>query len=325
MDRIALASDNERRKLFMDVSDKLGSTDFIIEKDFWVSWILEKIFTDKYLSEILCFKGGTSLSKAFHLIERFSEDVDLILSQEIVLKDGEKLAQPSKTKQSAFNKEIENRAVCYITTELKEKIAEALGNVCSVFEDKEDGHVLYVQFPHLFSYAYIKPDIKLEIGPLALWDPNEKYPVSSYVADLYPELGLKSAIVPTIKAERTFWEKITILHHEHYRPESSPLQSRYSRHYYDIFKMGHSEVRSRAMANMELLTGVVEFKKWFYPRGWAKYEEAVPGTLRLYPAEYNLSALKKDYAEMQYMIFGDIPEWNEILKYLKELEAELNI
>jgi hypothetical protein len=165
MDRIAYAPDKERTAIFEDTADKIGTTAFIVEKDFWVSWVLEKIFTDEYLSGILCFKGGTSLSKAFKLIERFSEDIDLILSQKTVLNENEKLEQPSNTKQARFNKEIEERAIRFISSNLKEKTAAALGELCHVSVDTEDGHILHVKFPKLFGYAYINPDVKLEVGP----------------------------------------------------------------------------------------------------------------------------------------------------------------
>ena len=325
MDKIAYAPNRERAAIFEDVADKIGITAFIIEKDFWVSWVLGKIFNDEYLTDILCFKGGTSLSKAFKLIERFSEDIDLILSQKIILAENEKLEQPSNTKQAQFNEEVEKRALSFISTELKEIIAAVLGEVCTVSVDAADGHILQVSFPKLFDYSYINPDVKLEIGPLSLWDPNEKYPVSSFVADTYPELKIESPLVPTIKPVRTFWEKITILHHEHYRPGSRPIPPRYSRHYYDVFKMGRSDfgVKDQALRNPELLIEVVDFKNRFYPRGWARYDEARKGILRLYPGEYHLSALRKDYAEMRNMIFGTIPEWDEILHYMKQLEDEI--
>ena len=324
MDKIASASDSERKKLFIDAADKANIADFIVEKDFWVSWVLGKIFADKYLSEVLCFKGGTSLSKAFGLIDRFSEDIDLILSQHAILKTGETLEQSSNSKQAEFNKEVESRAGYFISTVLKDKIAKVLKEICEVETDVKDDHVLFVKFPRVFDYNYIQSDIKLEIGPLALWNPNEKYPISSFIAVSLPELELANPIIPTIKPERTFWEKITILHHEHYRPETSPLTPRYSRHYYDVFKMGNSKIKEEALTNLKLLEEVVAFKKRFYPRGWAKYDEAVLGTIRLYPAKQNLKDLEQDYIKMQKMIFGASPKWEEILGYLKELQAEIN-
>lgn len=231
MDKIAGASRSERASIFEDVADKISSTAFIVEKDFWVSWILGRIFSDERLCRLLCFKGGTSLSKVFKLIERFSEDIDLILSMTAVLREGENTEQPSKTKQEKFNAEIEKRAELFISTELLEYIASVLHGVCSVEAGSNDGHVLIVRYPRIFDGSYVNPDVKLEIGPLALWNPNEKYPISSYVADAYPSLNMQTPFIPTIKAERTFWEKATILHHEYHRPPASPLQPRYSRHY----------------------------------------------------------------------------------------------
>jgi len=324
MDKIALATDIERRGLFIEVADKTGISNFIIEKDFWVSWVLGKIFADAELAKILCFKGGTSLSKVFGLIDRFSEDLDLILAQSVVLKDGEKIKQSSITKQAEFNKIVEERAGIYIKTKLKDKISKILGKICKVYPDNNDKNVLYVRFPHVFDYSYIQPEIKLEIGPLALWDPNEREPISSFIAKALPELKLDNPIVPTIKPERTFWEKLTILHQEHYRPETSLLQPRYSRHYYDVFKIGQTDVKDRALSDIVLLTEVVNFKKCFYPRSWARYDEALRGTIRLLPAPQNLATLAEDYVRMQNMIFGNKPKWEEIISFLQELENEIN-
>jgi predicted nucleotidyltransferase component of viral defense system len=324
MDRIACAPDHERKNLFIEVSDKLSINDFIVEKDFWVSWVLGKIFYDDELSNILCFKGGTSLSKAFGLIDRFSEDIDIILSQSVVLNEGEVLEQPSNSKQINFNKIVEKRAEDYIKTELKENISKALGEICSVNSDNDDGHILNINFPRVFDYSYIQPDIKLEVGPLALWNPNERYPISSFIARVLPELELEIPLVPTIKPERTFWEKITILHQEHHRPKSLPLQQRYSRHYYDVYKMGNSKVKAGALADIALLKEVVDFKKRFYPRAWAEYEKAIPGSICLLPTEHNSEILVKDYERMKNMIFGEVPSWDTILTGLHELECAIN-
>jgi hypothetical protein len=324
MDRIASADKRERLAIFNEVAVKAKLPNYIVEKDFWVSWVLGKIFTDEELSQILCFKGGTSLSKAFHLIERFSEDIDIILSLKTVLHDGELLEQPSNSKQAAFNKIIENRAGEYISTTLKDKIAKLLSPICTVKPNEADCHVLHIIFPRVFDYFYITPEIKLEIGPLALWNPNDRFRITSFVDQYLPELKLSEPHVPTIRPERTFWEKITILHHEHYRPVESPVPPRYSRHYYDIFKMGHSDVKTKAFTNIELLKEVVAFKKRFYPRGWAKYEEAFPGTMCLIPAIHNQSALIEDYGRMKNMIYGKTPSWEEIMAYIASLETEIN-
>ena len=324
MNKIISADNIQRLRVFNEVGSILKRESSIIEKDFWVSWILEKIFADDRINKKLCFKGGTSLSKAYHLIERFSEDIDLILSLNVVLQKGEELNQPSKSKQEKFNKIIEDRACNYIQTELKNILSEILSPICSVVSVPEDSHILEIVFPRACEYGYIKPNIKLEIGPLALWNPNEVCEITSFVADTLPELGIKNPKISTIKAERTFWEKITILHHENHRPLNSITPARYSRHYYDVFKIGHTEIKNRAFQNVELLKEVISFKNRFYPRGWAKYDEAVPGTIKLFPAEHNMKILSKDYDDMKDMIYGETPSWEEILNYIVALEKEIN-
>lgn len=324
MDKIALAKNQQRQTIFNDVAVSLNLNPFIVEKDFWVTWVLNKIFQNPELSNILCFKGGTSLSKAFGLIERFSEDIDLILAQHLVLQTGEHLEQKTNNKQATFNKTIEERAGSYIGTTLKDKLDAVLQPVCKVLKDDSDDHVLRIIYPRVFDDGYIQPEIKLEIGPLALWNPNEKYQITSFVAKALPELNLTIPLVPTIKPVRTFWEKITILHHEHYRPESSTVPSRYSRHYYDIFKMAQTDIKQEALQRIDLLKEVISFKKRFYPRGWAKYDEAVPGTLQLMPPAHSLPVFANDYENMKPMIYGDKPQWAEILAFIQTLEADIN-
>ncbi len=324
MDRIVKAKKTERQHLFTEVSSRLHLSPFVIEKDFWVSWLLEKIFSDTYLQTCLCFKGGTSLSKAFHLIERFSEDIDLILSQHLVLQEDEELIQPSNSKQEKFNKLIEERAGAFISQELKEHLSKLVAPICKVENDINDTHTLYVTYPRVFDDAYIQPTIKLEVGPLALWNPNEKYTITSFVGETLTELNLSLPCIPTVKPERTFWEKITILHHEHHRPEGSTTPLRYSRHYYDVYKIAQSNVKEIAFNNLDLLNEVVAFKKRFYPRGWARYDEAIPGTLKLLPAPHNMHILEEDYKRMQNMIYGESPLWQTLMETIEQLEREIN-
>lgn len=325
MDKIALATSKQRMIVFTEAASKLKLPPYIVEKDFWVSWVLGKMFADPFLRDILRFKGGTSLSKAYGVIERFSEDIDLILDARVVLFADEELEQKSNTRQAAFNKDVERRAEEYIQSELKANISKVLGKVCKIKGDTDDGHVLQIVYPKVFDYAYIQPMIKLEIGPLSLWDPIEERSITSFVSKTLPELKISDPVVPTIKAERTFWEKITILHHEANRPaDKGPVPARYSRHYYDVFKLGHTDIKEKAFADLDLLKGVVNFKIRFYPRGWAKYEEAKPGTMKLLPPEHSMPILKDDYKKMQNMIYGDAPDWDTILAYLTDLENEIN-
>ena len=296
----------------------------MLEKDVWVTYVLERIFADRELSMILRFKGGTSLSKAHGLIERFSEDVDLILDWTRFQDLGDPNAARSKTKQGAFNEKMNETAGQFVSGELRERLQSVLGDICRVECDAVEPLNLHVIYPKSFDDPYLTPSVKLEIGPLASWVPCEPKSVSSLVAKLLPQLGLASFELSVIKAERTFWEKIEALHHEHYRPETKKAPRRFSRHYYDVYRMYHSPVYATAKNNLALLQDVVDFTQKFYPRSWAHFELCKPGTMLLQPSEHALPIMRADYQAMRQMIYGDYPSFDELLETLKELESDVN-
>jgi hypothetical protein len=284
---------------------------------------LNRLFSDPELQKILCFKGGTSLSKVFGVIDRFSEDIDLILDWN-TLSNGKEIIQPSKNKQSKRNEEINEDAKIYIATILKEQIEKLVGDICSVSIDEFDGNTLQIEYPKGITDKYLLPHIKLEIGPLAAWTPNKKYPIKPYIDGASENIKIENIYVPTIILERTFWEKVTILHKEHFRTSERNNPERYSRHYYDLYKIGKSEMINSSLARTDLLKEVVEFKERFYPCAWARYDLAVQGSLKLLPTEENKKYLKDDYKKMQGMIFGEYPAWEDILIFLEEMEVEIN-
>lgn len=324
MNKIANLKEKERSELFSETAIALGTTNAIVEKDFWVVWTLDKIFNDDRLNKILMFKGGTSLSKVFNLIGRFSEDIDLILDWRLISEGNPLREHPSKNKQVKFNEEINEKAKIYIKDELLSIISDVTSPLCSC-SIEEDGFSVTIKYPSAFEDDYLRPEILLEIGPLASWLPFDSFEIESFASQHFPQVFEKSKCeVNTIVAKRTFWEKATILHHEANRPEDSFMPTRYSRHYYDLAMMASSEVKNDALSDFELLENVVEFKQKFYPRTWAKYEEATPGTLRLLPPEFRLDSLKKDYKAMQSMIFDKYITFEEIINILTKLENEIN-
>ena len=323
MRRLIEENAEERMTLFIRCSRLKNIPLDMIEKDFWVCWALSRIFGDPQLHRILRFKGGTSLSKAFHLIERFSEDIDLILDWRLVTQE-DPMQSRSNAQQDKFNKRIQEESADYISHQLKEKISTVFDGECQVTADEDDGHIIWIEYPHERSTGYILPRVKLEIGPLASWVPHDVFPVIPYVGEAFPQLGIQPFGVPTILAERTFWEKVTILHQEHFRPENLSVPSRFSRHYYDLFMMSSSSMCQQALENTELLRQVVDFKRKFYPREWARYDLASPGTIQLMPAEHSHTPLLHDYDSMKKMIYGAYPSWDEILAGLKNLEASIN-
>jgi len=324
MDKVARLSQAERSELFSETAVRKGMTPAIAEKDFWVTWTLDKLFAHPKLSRILMFKGGTSLSKVFGLIERFSEDIDLILDWNLVVGEDPE-ADRSKAKQAKLNKEINERGQAYIASELLETVKGVLAPVCTCDLDSDDPNTLNVRYPAAFSDAYLRPEVRLEIGPLASWLPFGDYSIRPYAAEVFPAVFDRSDCrVKAIKAERTFWEKATILHHEAHRPEGNIQPPRNSRHYYDLAQMAASTTKEVALGNIDLLHDVVEFKQRFYPRGWARYDLAVPGTLKLVPEAHVLAIVKSDYRAMANMIFGEYPSIESILDRLKALEDEIN-
>ena len=179
--------------------------------------------------------------------------------------------------------------------------------VCTAEIEAEAPDVINITYPAAFADRYLRPEIRLEIGPLARWIPNAEYTIRSYVAEEYPYIVFEPPIVvQAIKAERTFWEKATILHQEAFRPLSKLQPPRYSRHYYDLAMMAESDIRAKALNAMDLLESVVTFKRKFYPRAWARYELAKPGSLKLLPPDDHQRILKDDYRKMQAMLYGEL-------------------
>ena len=328
MDKVVHWSSEERRTLFLEVSRRTGFSPAVVEKDFWVCWTLKRLFERPELSKLLIFKGGTSLSKVFGLIDRFSEDIDLVLDWRVVT-DEDPMADRSNTQQGILNERLNEVAREYITGELSRLLTGVLGDQCEIkvnAGEKDLGHIVRVKYPETSDIGNLLPYIQLEIGPLASWLPHSEQTVCSYVAEEFPDQFDDPACpVRAIDAERTFWEKATILHHEAHRPESSVIPVRYSRHYYDLYLMAKEKaLKAKALGDLEMLASVVEFKKKFYPRGWANYDEAKPGSFKLIPPERVLAVMRRDYDAMGEMIFGRHPSFDEIIHGLTDLEAEIN-
>jgi hypothetical protein len=323
----AKRSAQERRELFRATAQALQVHEAIIEKDFWVCWVLDYIFRSSPWKDKLVFKGGTSLSKAYHVIERFSEDIDLILDWRLLgYSADEPWQERSATRQIAFNIEANEQCAVFLAREFVPALSRSLNELAATeigVESKEQD--VLIQYPASFSLPAILPHIKLEIGPLAAWIPNEKKVIRPYVAEKFPHLFAQSSTsVSTVAAERTFWEKATILHQEAHRPPNSRLPLRYSRHYYDLYRLSCSPIRDKALARFDLLQDSADFKMKFYRSAWAKYKEAKPGSLRLSPSPERVADLRKDYQSMQPMLFGPIPVFEDILAELTALEKIIN-
>lgn len=327
---IATINENDRKALFHNTAAKMGMTDAIVEKDFWVCYMLDYLFHRSAWKDKIAFKGGTSLSKAYGLIERFSEDIDLILDWRVLgYGKDEPWQERSNTKQDAFIKEANARAEVFLRDTFLPTIladlTDELGQKVHCFIDYNDPQTVKIVYPNSFSDSSILQEIRLEIGALAAWTPVKEATITPYSAQLYARLFTQpSTEVLTVLPERTFWEKVTILHREAFRPEDRPFPSRYSRHYYDLYKMMKDSVKDNALEDNDLLDRVVKFKDKFYRCPWARYDLAMRGTMKLLPPEYNIAKLRADYDHMQNMLFGEKPAFDEILNALTQLENEIN-
>lgn len=197
-----------------------------------------------------------------------------------------------------------------------------LGDWISV--DTEDEMVLNFYYPQIFEAEYLRSCIRLEIGPLAEWMPSHVTEIIPFAAERYPAVfEQKETRVLTIDVERTFWEKITILHKIAHFPIDKPFPSRYARHLYDVYNLGHSWVKETAFEKKELLEKDVTFKQKFYYSKGAHYETATLDGVVLIPNEGIMKVLAEDYAAMKNMIYGNVPEFAEMLTYLEKLQKEI--
>lgn len=323
MKNIAKLTEQERRELFSETANAMNITAAAAEKDFWICWVLLHIFDNKQLSSCLRFKGGTSLSKCYNAIERFSEDIDLILDWTQLTQENPE-AERSKTKQGKLNQTINEHSKSYIADSLLPRLRALMDDTCELLIDTDDAHTINITYPQAFASAYLRPQVRLEIGPLAAMLPMEWCEVEPYAATYFPAVFTQARIsVPTILVARTFWEKLTILHAEAHRPSNKALPSRYARHYYDVYKLLTTGLSQQALDQVSLLKDVVTFKQRFYPSGWANYEHATLAGLLLQPSGDHIAALRADYQQMQEMLFGEKPSFEDIIEALIDLEDQL--
>ena len=336
MNGIAQMRARERAEVFTETADRKGLADVIVEKDFWVCWILQQIFTIDALSARLLFKGGTSLSKIFHAINRFSEDIDLAVNYAALGFTGDRdprRAGISNTRRTNILDEMMVECRRYVGGEfrqaLKSRCEDLLGksNVWNLDISLQDPNVVRFQYPASgnTNQSYVNPQVVLELGTHAEFVPYDRFTIRSFVAEEFPDLFANVDVgVVALLAKRTFWEKATILHAEYHRPPEKALPERYSRHYYDVAMLAEGPVRAEALADIDLLAQVVKHKETFYAAAWARYDLAKPGTLRLSPSETRITALERDYRNMGVMIFGEPPKFDQVMTTLAALEQEIN-
>lgn len=330
MKNIGKLNKEDRIVLFTQTAEYKGMTPSIIEKDFWVCFMLDHLFNDSKYKGAFVFKGGTSLSKSYHVIERFSEDIDLILDwRKIIPENSNPWDERSKTKQDLYNKNLNKEAANFYVNSLiptlNDELSLKLGKNEWVRIDENDEMVINFYYPRDFDTDYIIPIVRLEIGPLAEWTPSHIVNIEPFVVEKFPNFfKFSSTNILTVDVERTFWEKITILHTIANYPLDKKIPRRYARHLYDVYCMANSDIKDTAFKRKDLLEKDVSFKLKFYYSKRASYENATLSTIQLIPNNAVINDLKQDYQNMKSMIYGYYPDFDLIIECLSKLQEEIH-
>ena len=341
--QIIAATDDERAGLFNTTAQRKGTTAQNIEKDFWVSWCLDVLFNGLINHHRMLFKGGTSLSKGFGLIDRFSEDIDITVYRADLGIDTsiEELKDYTSSKLKKTRKKIEENCENYITGELLTNCTEIITETVErnrlstdqfqIVSDPEHKQTLKLYYPQAKidqHDSYVERVVKLEFGAKSALCPNTKCTINPYIDDDMANLDFGVQNITTIIPERTLWDKIIILHSlKGWFDNKNELRGggdRESRHYYDVFQLLQSETGRNALNDIDLGSECVLQSRVFFYRKQFNLEMAKPPTFSILPEGRMLSELRNDYEAMSGMIFGNPPRFEDIIDCIRDLEKELN-
>jgi len=343
--KIIAATPEDRRDLFLATANRIGTPIQNVEKDFWVVWVLDVLFNGKEKDEPrLLFKGGTSLSKAYGLISRFSEDIDITvfredLGQPIEVSDLEML---SGKKQRARLEEIKTACQAYIQGPLLVRLNRQMMAIFSaagqtiteapviVDPDDHDQQTLLVRYPSVNDNldGYLRPSVKIEAGAKSALDPHKEVTIRPYLSEDISSVDLIVHGVVTIDAERTFWDKVVILHglrrwHDN-RGVLRQQGHRISRHYYDIYKLFETPVGKKAVVDRALGNDCVRHALMFFNGNDLDLATALNGKFSIAPTEGMMLDLKADYDAMKTMVFDEVPNFSQVIAAVNQLDKELN-
>ena len=316
----------EKVKILKEVANQTNMPDFNVEKDWWVVQTLAIVF-EMEIGPHLVFKGGTSLSKSWGIINRFSEDVDLAVDRSFLGFEGI-LGKNQRTK-------LRKKSSSYITSNFAPALQEAFNkrgmsdveiNVIATTESDQDPKLVEIHYPAVVEYAeYIKPRVLLEVGCRSLIEPKTDRAIMSLIDEQFPKSSFaqQSILIPSVNPERTFLEKIFLLHEEFQKPK--PRSERMSRHLYDIYKLMKVPQCMEALKDNELYDTIVKHRIQFTKMKEVDYNKHAPEFINFIPSQELLVAYKKDYQEMvENMINEAAPSVNELFKTLTQLREQIN-
>ena len=332
-------SPEERKVMIQGVVEARQIDEAAAEKDWWVTAVLDALFHTS-VSEYLLFKGGTSLSKGWDIINRFSEDIDLALSRDFFL-NVKKLSCANCTSNTQIH-HLREKAQDFFFGEFKDELAVQLaemglevtvltdndvanenGELSKVPHDK-DPSALYVQYPSLYNSQapYAIPTVKIEISVLSMSEPYEMRRISSLIEQTYKNEDVDSDLVqtiPTVSPARTFLEKAFLLCEEYQKAQ--PRTHRMSRHFYDLEKLMQTPYAEKALGDADLYHEIVEHRRKFYHVGYVDYEKNQPDNIQIVPDEALMSSYEADYNEMkESFIYGQSLDFKDLIEQIELLQ-----
>lgn len=330
-------SSDYRRAVYEEAARRLGLSAGSVEKDFWICWTLRAMFGLPASGPHLTFKGGTSLSKGWNLIERFSEDVDLVIDRAWLGFGGAEAPEgaPSLKQRAKRLDALRVAAQRHIRTvlhpELMAQMQAHLGAQSSwALEsdpDDPDAQTLLFHYPSVVgATAYVRSVVKIELGARSDTEPAAATSIGPYLAEVFPdEVPEASVVVRTVAPERTFWEKVALLHEESYRDASVMPRARLARHYYDLWCLIRRGVGARAASDRALFNRVAWHRAVFFRRNRTAQRSFAPGTLRIVPVGDARVRWQRDYDAMRdSMFFGPVPEFTEVMAVVGVFEDQFN-
>lgn len=325
-------SASEQSQILRGLGPRLSRSPTVLEKDVWVCWVLQVLFTMPGRLP-MAFKGGTSLSKVFGAIARFSEDVDITLDYRGLEGSFDPFAEGvSNTRLKKFSEELKlfvrDHVHHVVVPHFREKLAAEFGPDSYRIEVSDDGEQLRVHYPTVLEAAgdYIGNSVLIEFGGRNITEPNEEHKVQPDIAEHVPALDFPQAQVSVLSPARTFWEKATLMHVECQRGEFRANSERLSRHWYDLAMLADLAIGESALTNRGLLADVVKHKKVFYNASYANYDDCLAGQLRLLPDEMVMPSLREDFQRMVKagMFIGEPPSFETVVDRLCTLEMTIN-
>ena len=313
-----------------------GINQVAIEKDWWVTIILKALFQTECCNS-LTFKGGTSLSKGFNLIERFSEDIDLAIRHSFFGIDKTNKSQREKLRKNA-RKYIHEILASQMDTKLKEMgiTGYSIENITNTtdkngflhpIDSDKDPTVIMIHYPSIVenNISYILSRIKIEISCLSMDEPIEKRQIHSLIEDCFKGEDAKTNCeIRTAVPTRTFLEKIFLLAEEFQK--KAPRSMRMSRHLYDLEKLMDTEYGQNALADRTLYDAIVEHRRTYYALKHVNYDSHNPTKIKFIIPMQEIEAWKADYEDMRrYFIYGHSLEFDALMKRINELENRVRL